>query len=210
MSRSKLQGMSIVVLLSSTSAFCPSISSTRFLLLRPHGGSPCSIHLQGTRLCVRSRLPPTSIQDPLRERSSSATRSQCGAWRRWWSCSVCRWRRRGPCNTHSAARSCSACRWRRLCKGHGVDFAVAYVDVELWELALGDPDDSVEGKLMPKKKAGVFCVQVTGLKCGGLVLACKFDHHVADAYSANIFLVFWLELATFSHATHLPSLTFTI
>ncbi|KAG6538241.1 hypothetical protein ZIOFF_003353 [Zingiber officinale] len=83
-----------------------------------------------------------------------------------------------------------------LCNGHGVDFAVTYVDVELWELALGDPDDSVEGKLMPKKKAGVFCVQATGLKCGGLILACKFDHRVADAYSANMFLVFWLELAT--------------
>ncbi|XP_074572938.1 coniferyl alcohol acyltransferase-like [Curcuma longa] len=97
-----------------------------------------------------------------------------------------------------------------LCNGRGVDFAAAYADVELRELALGDPDDSVEGKLMPKKKAGVFCVQATGLRCGGLVLACKFDHRVADAYSANMFLVFWSELATFGRATRLPFFSRTL
>ncbi|KAK3000898.1 hypothetical protein RJ639_020406 [Escallonia herrerae] len=29
----------------------------------------------------------------------------------------------------------------------------------------------------------------TELECGGLVVACMFDHRVADAYSANMFLV---------------------
>lgn len=46
-----------------------------------------------------------------------------------------------------------------LCNSRGVDFAAAYADVELRELELANPDDSVEGKLMPTKKAGVFCVQ---------------------------------------------------
>ncbi|KAG6533299.1 hypothetical protein ZIOFF_007166 [Zingiber officinale] len=50
----------------------------------------------------------------------------------------------------------------------------------------------------------------TGLKCGGLVVACKFDHRVADAYSANMFLVFWSEIATFGHATLLPSFCRTL
>ncbi|KAA8529854.1 hypothetical protein F0562_034377 [Nyssa sinensis] len=36
---------------------------------------------------------------------------------------------------------------------------------------------------------------VTELKCGGVVVACTFDHRVADAYSANMFLVSWAEIA---------------
>ncbi|KAL4629330.1 hypothetical protein ACB092_05G297800 [Castanea dentata] len=35
----------------------------------------------------------------------------------------------------------------------------------------------------------------TELKCGGLVVACTFDHRIADAYSANLFLVSWAEMA---------------
>jgi len=33
------------------------------------------------------------------------------------------------------------------------------------------------------------------MKCGGLVVACNFDHRIADAYSANMFLVSWAEIA---------------
>lgn len=33
------------------------------------------------------------------------------------------------------------------------------------------------------------------MKCGGLVVACTFDHRIADAYSTNMFLVSWAELA---------------
>lgn len=38
-------------------------------------------------------------------------------------------------------------------------------------------------------------MQATWLKCGGLVVACTFDHRIADAYSANMFLVSWAEMA---------------
>ena len=38
-------------------------------------------------------------------------------------------------------------------------------------------------------------MQATELKCGGLVVACTFDHRIADAYSANLFLVSWAEMA---------------
>ena len=37
-----------------------------------------------------------------------------------------------------------------------------------------------------------FCIwnmQAIELKCGGLVVACMFDHRIEDAYSANQFLV---------------------
>lgn len=40
-----------------------------------------------------------------------------------------------------------------------------------------------------------FWKQATELKCGGLVLACTFDHRIADAYSTNMFLVAWAETA---------------
>ncbi|XP_073102161.1 coniferyl alcohol acyltransferase-like [Elaeis guineensis] len=82
-----------------------------------------------------------------------------------------------------------------LCNNRGVDFVEAYADVQLQELRLNNPDESVERKLLPKKKEGVLCVQATELKCGGLVLACTFDHRIADAYSTNIFLVAWAETA---------------
>ncbi|XP_010928753.1 coniferyl alcohol acyltransferase [Elaeis guineensis] len=82
-----------------------------------------------------------------------------------------------------------------LCNNRGVDFIEAYANVELQELRLYNPDESVEGKLVPKKEEGVLCVQATELKCGGLVLACTFDHRIADAYSTNIFLVAWAETA---------------
>ncbi|WOL19012.1 shikimate O-hydroxycinnamoyltransferase-like [Canna indica] len=92
-----------------------------------------------------------------------------------------------------------------LCNNRGVDFVVAYADVELRELRLWDPMESVEGKLVPEKKAGVLCAQVTELKCGGLVVACVFDHRIADAYSTNMFLVAWSELATSKPLSRLPT-----
>uniref|UniRef100_J3M193 Uncharacterized protein n=1 Tax=Oryza brachyantha TaxID=4533 RepID=J3M193_ORYBR len=73
-----------------------------------------------------------------------------------------------------------------LCSGRGVDFAEASAgDAALCELRLGVVDESAE-KLVPKKKAGVMCVQVTKFKCGGAVVGCTFDHRVCDAYSFNI------------------------
>lgn len=47
-----------------------------------------------------------------------------------------------------------------LCNNRGVDLTEAYADVELRELNLYDPDDSVEAKLVPKKKNGILCIQV--------------------------------------------------
>ncbi|XP_054793209.1 coniferyl alcohol acyltransferase-like [Prosopis cineraria] len=82
-----------------------------------------------------------------------------------------------------------------LCNNRGVDFVEADADVQLRSLDLHNPDDSVEGKLVPTKKHGVLAIQATFLKCGGLVVACSFDHRIADAYSANMFLVSWAQLS---------------
>ncbi|XP_008795534.1 coniferyl alcohol acyltransferase-like [Phoenix dactylifera] len=92
-----------------------------------------------------------------------------------------------------------------LCNNRGVDFIEAYADVELRELCLYKPDDSFKEKLVPKKEGGVFCVQATELKCGGLVVACSFDHRIADAVSADMFLVAWAELASSKPISRIPS-----
>ncbi|XP_060193848.1 coniferyl alcohol acyltransferase-like [Lycium barbarum] len=91
-----------------------------------------------------------------------------------------------------------------LCNNAGVDFTEAWADVKLKEINFYNPDESIEGKLVPKKKNGVLAVQVTQLKCGGVVLACTFDHRVADAYSANMFLVSWAEIAQSKPLSQLP------
>ncbi|XP_060189365.1 coniferyl alcohol acyltransferase-like [Lycium barbarum] len=91
-----------------------------------------------------------------------------------------------------------------LCNNSGVYFTEAFADVELKEINFYNPDESIEGKLC-KKKHGVLAVQVTQLKCGGIVVGCTFDHRVADAYSANLFLVSWSELAQSKPLSQLPS-----
>ncbi|XVF74898.1 hypothetical protein PTKIN_Ptkin13bG0147400 [Pterospermum kingtungense] len=92
-----------------------------------------------------------------------------------------------------------------LCNNRGVDFFEAYADIELQSLNLYNPDETIEGKFVPKKKHGVLSVQATGLKCGGIVVACAFDHRVADAYSTNMFLVSWAEIAQSKPVTMAPS-----
>ncbi|KAK8584681.1 hypothetical protein V6N13_138633 [Hibiscus sabdariffa] len=92
-----------------------------------------------------------------------------------------------------------------LCNNSGVDFVEAYADVELRHLDLHNPDESIEGKLVPKKKHGVLSVQATELRCGGIVVACTFDHRIADAYSANMFLVSWAEMARSKSISLVPS-----
>uniref|UniRef100_A0A0E0PDW1 Uncharacterized protein n=1 Tax=Oryza rufipogon TaxID=4529 RepID=A0A0E0PDW1_ORYRU len=92
-----------------------------------------------------------------------------------------------------------------LCSGRGVDFAEATAgDAVLRQLRLAVVDESAE-KLVPKKKAGVMCVQVTKFKCGGAVVGCTFDHRVCDAYSFNMFLVAWAAAARGSSAAPAPS-----
>ncbi|KAI4326002.1 hypothetical protein MLD38_031360 [Melastoma candidum] len=92
-----------------------------------------------------------------------------------------------------------------LCNNKGVDFVEAQADVQLKDLNFYDADASVEGKLVPKRKQGVLAVQATELQCGGLVVACTFDHRIADAYSANMFLVAWAEVACMAPSTVVPS-----
>ncbi|KAL6843881.1 hypothetical protein ACP4OV_026452 [Aristida adscensionis] len=92
-----------------------------------------------------------------------------------------------------------------LCSGRGVDVAEATADgADLRDLRLGFPDESVE-QLVPKKKAGVICVQVTKFRCGGAVVGCTFDHRVCDAYSFNMFLVAWAAVARGIPAAPAPS-----
>nr|GMC80326.1 shikimate O-hydroxycinnamoyltransferase-like [Ipomoea batatas] len=91
-----------------------------------------------------------------------------------------------------------------ICNNRGVDFVQAFADVELRKLNLYNPDDSVEGKLVHKKKHGVLAIQATELKCGGIVVACTFDHRVGDAYSTNMFLVSWSEIAQAKQPSQLP------
>lgn len=92
-----------------------------------------------------------------------------------------------------------------LCNNRGVDLTVAYADVELRELNLYDPDDSVEAKLVPKKKNGIVSIQVTELRCGGVVVGCMFDHRVADAYSFNMFMSAWADTALGQPISRMPS-----
>ncbi|KAL8191558.1 hypothetical protein R6Q57_028289 [Mikania cordata] len=92
-----------------------------------------------------------------------------------------------------------------LCNNRGVDFILAYADTELKNIDFYHPDESVERKLVPVKKQGVFTVQVTELSCGGLVIGCTFDHRVADAYSINMFLTTWAEIAQSKPLSNPPS-----
>ncbi|XP_017979144.1 PREDICTED: shikimate O-hydroxycinnamoyltransferase [Theobroma cacao] len=92
-----------------------------------------------------------------------------------------------------------------LCNNRGVDFIEAYADIELENLNLHNPEESIEGKFVPEKKHGVISIQATELKCGGIVVACSFDHRMADAYSTNMFLVSWAEIARSKPVSVAPS-----
>ncbi|KAJ9558816.1 hypothetical protein OSB04_013430 [Centaurea solstitialis] len=91
------------------------------------------------------------------------------------------------------------------CNNQGVDFIHAVADVQLRELDFYNPDESIEGKLVPEKLRGVLSIQVTELKCGGMVIGCMFDHRVADGYSANMFISSWADLARSKTPSMLPS-----
>ncbi|GJZ38543.1 shikimate O-hydroxycinnamoyltransferase-like protein [Tanacetum coccineum] len=91
------------------------------------------------------------------------------------------------------------------CNNRGVDFVEAVADVQLKELNLYNPDESIEGKLMPKKLHGVLAIQVTELNCGGIVIGCMFDHRAADGYSANMFISSWADITRSETPSMLPS-----
>ncbi|WCJ31800.1 HXXXD-type acyl-transferase family protein [Euphorbia peplus] len=93
-----------------------------------------------------------------------------------------------------------------VCNNHGVEFTEAYGDIELEQLNLYNPDQTVHGKLVPpKNKDAPLSVQVTELKCGGIVVALTFDHRIADAHTTDMFVVSWAETAQSKPLSNLPS-----
>ncbi|KAH9289682.1 hypothetical protein KI387_033799, partial [Taxus chinensis] len=102
-----------------------------------------------------------------------------------------------------------------LCNNKGAPFTQAYAATALAQLDLYNPDEAVQGKLvplltMPSQENGspVFAVQVTEFSCGSMVVGCTFDHRVADAFSANMFFTCWAKLSL--NASNVsPNLSFT-
>ncbi|XP_039169665.1 coniferyl alcohol acyltransferase-like [Eucalyptus grandis] len=54
------------------------------------------------------------------------------------------------------------------------------------------------------KRIQIYEAEATELKCGGIVVACTFDHRIVDAYSVNMFMVFWAETACSAAPISLP------
>jgi hypothetical protein len=65
-----------------------------------------------------------------------------------------------------------------LCNNRGVDFVEAVADIELQCINFYNPDESVEGKLVPKKKYGVLAVQVN--------VSLKFELHLIQYYKIGL------------------------
>ena len=84
-----------------------------------------------------------------------------------------------------------------LCNNRGVDFVEAEADVELKNLNFYNPDQSIEGKFVPKKKNGVLAVQVKtsififflGKK---LFYTDEINHIYLTAYYNNI-IIFYIK-----------------
>ncbi|KAK4754542.1 hypothetical protein SAY87_002646 [Trapa incisa] len=91
-----------------------------------------------------------------------------------------------------------------ICNNSGADFVQAAADVRLEQLDLYNTDESIEGKLVPSLERRVLAVQATELVCGGVVVGCTFDHRIADAYSANMFLASWAEICRSSTVSTIP------
>eukprot|EP01018_Ginkgo_biloba_P026919 Gb_17585 [translate_table: standard] len=101
-----------------------------------------------------------------------------------------------------------------LCNNEGVEFSEAYADIRLAQVDFHNPDATVEGKIVPSRspfpdenndRVAVFCVQVTKFKCGSVVVGCTFDHRVADAHSANVFMVSWSEVCRNQSISSIPT-----
>ena len=63
-----------------------------------------------------------------------------------------------------------------LCNNRGVEFIEAFADVKLVELNLYNPDQSVEGKLVPRKKDAVFSVQVVVFLSFNIIFYLLYTH----------------------------------
>ena len=75
-----------------------------------------------------------------------------------------------------------------LCNNRGVDFAESFADVELKELNLYNPDESIEGKLVPNKRHGVLAVQVNPTPLTSHIRACKTRIYIQVSGLLHIFL----------------------
>ncbi|XP_010555967.1 PREDICTED: omega-hydroxypalmitate O-feruloyl transferase-like [Tarenaya hassleriana] len=89
-----------------------------------------------------------------------------------------------------------------LCNNYGVEFSEARAYVNLHDLDL--LEKSIY-RLFPEKKRGVMVVQATELNYGSLIVTCRVDHRIADAYSANLFFVSWAESARSMPISIVPS-----
>ncbi|XP_076960161.1 coniferyl alcohol acyltransferase-like [Bidens hawaiensis] len=92
------------------------------------------------------------------------------------------------------------------CNNRGICFIEAFADVVLKELDLYRPDECIEGKLMPKKlQHGALGIQVTKLKCDGIVIGVMVDHRIVDGYSANMFISTWADMTRSKTPSMIPS-----
>ncbi|CAH1416711.1 unnamed protein product [Lactuca virosa] len=92
------------------------------------------------------------------------------------------------------------------CNYQGVDFITATADLQLKELNFYNPNEIIEGRLMPKKSRAALAIQVTELKCGGIVIGCIFDHRIVDGYSADMFISSWADITRTGTPSMFPSL----
>eukprot|EP01018_Ginkgo_biloba_P016406 Gb_25557 [translate_table: standard] len=88
------------------------------------------------------------------------------------------------------------------CNNQGVEFREARADVALKHVDFSHPSLSVGGKLSPTRQplkgepsdwVPVLAVQVTRMQCGGVVVACSFDHRIVDGVSSSLFFKAWAE-----------------
>ncbi|CAO2839569.1 unnamed protein product [Amaranthus hypochondriacus] len=93
------------------------------------------------------------------------------------------------------------------CDNQGVEFIEAYSDLQLIQLDLYDSHQTVKPNLLSNNNSRVFSIKVTEMKCGGIIIGCKFDHRIADAYSTNMFLLSWAETSNSKPISTIPSFT---
>uniref|UniRef100_A0A0D6QUJ8 Uncharacterized protein n=1 Tax=Araucaria cunninghamii TaxID=56994 RepID=A0A0D6QUJ8_ARACU len=90
------------------------------------------------------------------------------------------------------------------CSNQGVPFIEAVADVAIAYVDFSQPSLSVGHKLSPIRQPlqgepsdclPVLAVQVTRMKCGGIVVCCSFDHRIVDGISSSHFFKSWSEAA---------------
>ena len=75
-----------------------------------------------------------------------------------------------------------------LCNNRGVDFVEAFAEAELKDLDFYNPDETIEGKLVPKNEHGVLAVQVRHVfLIPNIFTYTPHAHAHAHVHSSNIF-----------------------